>query len=480
MKPTTILAVLCLFFPLAKGLHAATHVVMPGQSLQAAVDKAREGDVVVVAEGTHHGNVKILGKNIGFRREAGARVILTGGITLERISRPFVLAHFTLSGRLVVYGCVDVFLHDLDGSKGATLSVGPIRYTCKAYAYKCKFKSVTVSGTSHQNNRVSCPLHECSVEKDVQYIYADVEVIRTTIGGNLTSSYSIKRVPAASCTVFQSTIKGELKSSMPRNWLGYSNLRNVVMGGAEAEIVGNVFDSSSAKDVSALNIGAQVAKVRNNVFAGTSRPSSSREPANDCHGISIGNSTTALIHNNVFTLIGGHGVSVSSVSGDVEIVGNYFDKKHWGGNGSKIRGSVVSAPFGHVTCSYNFVDDDSSNGGHADHYFHGGVEAKNNLRGKPNFAKSSASEVREHYRLSKQSYSRSPLLDAGSPLAKYKDPDGSRQDIGLWGGHSFDPSGVTSRKPVVLSAGLSKTRIYKGEPAKLRLNSRAAVSTHAP
>ena len=45
----------------------------------------------------------------------------------------------------------------------------------------------------------------------------------------------------------------------------------------------------------------------------------------------------------------------------------------------------------------------------------------------------------------------SPCIDAGPPDAQYKDHNGSRNDIGMFGGHSYIPNGRTTTKPIVLS-----------------------------
>ena len=45
----------------------------------------------------------------------------------------------------------------------------------------------------------------------------------------------------------------------------------------------------------------------------------------------------------------------------------------------------------------------------------------------------------------------SPCIDAGPPDAQYKDYNGSRNDIGMFGGHSYLLNGRTTTKPIVVS-----------------------------
>ena len=47
-------------------------------------------------------------------------------------------------------------------------------------------------------------------------------------------------------------------------------------------------------------------------------------------------------------------------------------------------------------------------------------------------------------------HSDSPCIDKGPPDAQYNDHDGSRNDIGMKGGHSYLPDGRTTDKPIVL------------------------------
>ena len=45
----------------------------------------------------------------------------------------------------------------------------------------------------------------------------------------------------------------------------------------------------------------------------------------------------------------------------------------------------------------------------------------------------------------------SPCIDKGPPDAQYKDHNGSRNDIGMFGGHNYLPNGRITTKPIVLS-----------------------------
>ena len=56
----------------------------------------------------------------------------------------------------------------------------------------------------------------------------------------------------------------------------------------------------------------------------------------------------------------------------------------------------------------------------------------------------------------------SPLINAGSPLPQYNDRDGSRNDIGMFGGHNFIPDGRTTNKPIVLGLDVAPIAVPIG------------------
>ena len=56
----------------------------------------------------------------------------------------------------------------------------------------------------------------------------------------------------------------------------------------------------------------------------------------------------------------------------------------------------------------------------------------------------------------------SPNLDAGPPDGRFNDRDGSRNDIGMFGGHNFIAQGKTTNKPFVHGFGVAPTFIPIG------------------
>ena len=56
----------------------------------------------------------------------------------------------------------------------------------------------------------------------------------------------------------------------------------------------------------------------------------------------------------------------------------------------------------------------------------------------------------------------SPAIDAGPPDRQYNDRDGSRNDIGMFGGHNFIPDGRTTNKPIVLGLDVAPIAVPVG------------------
>jgi len=56
----------------------------------------------------------------------------------------------------------------------------------------------------------------------------------------------------------------------------------------------------------------------------------------------------------------------------------------------------------------------------------------------------------------------SPAKNAGPPDAQYNDRDGSRNDIGMYGGHSYIPDGKTTNKPIVIDLQVAPIAVPVG------------------
>jgi hypothetical protein len=73
----------------------------------------------------------------------------------------------------------------------------------------------------------------------------------------------------------------------------------------------------------------------------------------------------------------------------------------------------------------------------------------------------------------------SPARNAGNPDPRFNDIDGTRNDMGIYGGPFYDPEGRTGSKPVVLKAELDNTQFVRGELSTVKLKATGAA-TGAP
>jgi hypothetical protein len=70
----------------------------------------------------------------------------------------------------------------------------------------------------------------------------------------------------------------------------------------------------------------------------------------------------------------------------------------------------------------------------------------------------------------------SPARNAGDPDPRFNDIDGTRNDMGIYGGPFYDPDGRTGVKPVVLKAELDNTQFVRGELSTVKLKATGAAT----
>ena len=190
------------------------------------------------------------------------------------------------------------------------------------------------------------------------------------------------------------------------------------------------------------------------------------------------NSTEAYERN---TFSGGTDPSVITVTHakKVEIFNNSFVRVVIAGNfggTSEIRGNLFwnadnSWPYHAISAPAPGISQDN--------YFQkssrtatGGINNDFNIvGGDPGFVDATAG----NYALN----SNSILKDKGPADPQFNDHDGSRNDIGQYGGHMYDVNGTTSVNPVVLSGTQNIFRMRVGENTPIQIKARAAVATPA-
>jgi hypothetical protein len=394
-----------LLLPLTLGLglaHGAVIMVSPGQSVQAAIDGANTGDEIVLQAGSYNEDLNVTGK----------------GLTLRAFSLPWVV------------NSISVF-----------------------------------------NSPTPCTFENFQLFGDLNSTWTDLEVRNANIAGNIKvnqgglkltkstidKSVSINHSANASgldtqAVILQSTIKEKLTCKAKRSWICYNEIRYSTISGT-SEITGNIFNGRAKAAVGVELLGGQTkAIIRNNKIY-SYRTSSADDMNYSCIGIAVLENVKAEILNNwiqdCYDSNGngkgnrvGMGIYVVSTAG-TKVFGNAiyncyaYDISSFPGN------SKVWAPNQGVLLHNNSF----YSGGHD---IKGGVVKKDCINTDPKLNTNGTLKPD------------SPCIDAGPPDPQYNDRDGSRNDIGMFGGHNFIPDGRTTNKPIVLGLDIAPIAVPVG------------------
>jgi len=364
--------------------HAATRVVAPGNSIQAAVDASSTGDLIVLLPGTYDEDLVISGKGLSMR-------------TQNQISQ--------------------------------------IRSIQVLNAPPCKFTQIRTEFDFNATSS-SVTLTKTNVSGSVNAVKSSLRMIKCDVGGDVTVADSTNDAnQELEAVILQSTIWEKLACKAKRSWICYNVIRHCYLEG-EVEVTGNDFNGrGNFPDIGIdVNGTATHARIRNNKVHGY-KGYFSHDMTEECIGIRIAGGAKADIINNLiwdcydYTYAGteidcGKGIFVKSTSG-TKILGNAI----WNCYVYQYY-NLVHAPKANVTLQYNNL-------------FHGnpvsgGVVNLDAINADPKVNGDGSLQ------------SSSPCIDKGPPGAQYNDRDGSRNDIGMKGGHGYLPDGQTTDKPIVL------------------------------
>ena len=188
--------------------------------------------------------------------------------------------------------------------------------------------------------------------------------------------------------------------------------------------------------------------------------SSSSTISNTCIGISVqGSAKVDILNNLIWDCFdnAGSGIENNSCIGvfvkssiDVRIMANIFwncfVRNQSGGHSGTAGGVSIVAPIG-VVIQNNL-------------YWKNHVDSNTNIKG----GAVRIGAVFEDPKLNADHTlkSDSPAINAGPPDPQYNDRDGSRNDIGMFGGHNFIPDGRTTNKPIVLGLDVAPIAVPTG------------------
>jgi len=416
MKPFS-LAFLLTFALAATLAHGATHVVTPGQSVQAAINGASSGDEIRIAEGVYAENITITNKALKLVGLVGESIQLSQIVTnnVNSITRVIHLKNLRIQG--------------------------------------------DVNGSSNDFN-----IHSCNITGDVTVDQGSLTIVKSTVGANISINHSNRTTTPTEARILQTSIPQKLTCKAGKSIIGYNTIRHAYVEGV-SQIVGNHFDGDGLAGIGIdVNGSSSVVKIQNNQIHGYFQ-NSANGLSNVCLGIRVGGQAKADIFNNIIFDCydhhgGGHnhvgmGIFVPSTSGTTIIGNALWACYKWNSNQSP-NNRLVWAPFSNVIFKKNFLWRQRDRQG--TNHFAGGVQSIDNIIENNKtaivFNDLAGGDFTPH--------SSSALVNAGSPLAKYNDRDGTRNDIGMFGGHNFIPGGRTTDKPIVIGLDVAPIAVPAG------------------
>jgi hypothetical protein len=419
--------------------HGATHVVTPGQSVQAAINGASSGDEIVIHQGTYSEDLSSNGKGLTIRGNAGDQVEIDS-LSFQNPAHAMTLSNLRIMG-------------DLNATKENLSIQGSAIWGNLLY------------DSAGQANR-SVKLSNLMVDGNLTANKANLTIKKSTINGNLTAPFRTDDASnELSAIVLQSTIGQKLTCRVAKSWVLYNEVRHSYFEGT-TRIVGNHFNGNGLMGIGIDVNGSQThAKISNNRIHGYNGGFNSVTDA--LIGIRIIGSASADILNNLIydchdggpngtEIRAGIGIYVESTSGTT-ILGNALWKCHVdGGTGSNPGNRLVWAPYSKVVFRHNFLWRGSSEQGTI--HFGGGVESVDNLSELNANANVFVSISQEDF----TPHASSALPNAGPPDPQYNDRDGTRNDIGMFGGHNYIPNGKTTDKPIVIGLEIAPAFVPTG------------------
>lgn len=416
--------------------HAASWIVWPGQSLQAAITDASAGDNIILKEGIYVENITLT-KGLDIRSEVGkeSTTAVHGTWTIQNTTGPVYLKGFKIgvsaTGNITVTNCTDVRLDYVIASPSA-LSV----VNSKFYLYRSSF-----SGNATFNGG-DWTVQRSTISGSLTNSNADTKLLASTVNGNVTHSTYAK-----DCTVFQSNIGGKLYVSATNYWVGYNFLWTAEFrdGPGVCSVVGNWFNVNN-QNADGITLWGTSPIIRNNVVF------NNNDGYSFATAIRIYGNCNPLIVNNViddwtggqFTYSRNNGIYADSGS-KARIINNIINVK--------ANCFAVSGP---ATVEVRYCNFGNTSSG-----VNGPTEVSN-LATPITFGSSFTLPAG------------AVCINAGDPSVEFNDLDNTRGDIGWYGGHSYDPSGRTTTNPVVMDTQASPLYIKRGQT--ITLKARGAVS----
>jgi hypothetical protein len=469
------LFILIAWIGLIESSKSATYSVFSGQSIQAKIDAASSGDTVAIFGGSYTENLTV-SKDVRLQLVSGQNVTLAGNITFSGLSNAYTFANFTWGGqtdkRITVNNCSSFTINGIKSAAGSIDSTGTSNLLINAIALTNGYIAVTSStDTKIIDTSVSGVMNFAGGTK-AQVIRStngggtaansQVDFIRSTVNGNYGSSgnkmpdnVTPNRLSFSRCTVTET-----LDSSSGLTYVSYSTLRSFRQrNSGRAFILGSIISE------------------RGNPWA--SFPGNTVE-VHDSSVVSLMNSSirNGSDYGNYYYRFDNQAVWVSSIATIIALNNVVFDYRgdYTGSRAFRLDGSAtnyissnigysiqnefVYGPFANNTVNYNLSQTGEG----------GGVLLQNRLNADPAFVDTTDFVLGVT----------SPARNAGDPDPRFNDIDGTRNDMGIYGGPFYDPEGRTGSKPVVMQMELDQTQFLKGDYSTLKLKAVGSATGTAP
>lgn len=427
---------------------AATYSVFSGQSIQTKIDGATNGDTVAIFGGSYTENLTIANKDVRLQLVAGQTVTLAGNITFSGLSNAYTFANFTWGSQtdktITVSDCRNFTINSIKSAAGSITATGS-NTVAKIFATSLTNGGITISGGANvQGIQSSCTGITVNGSSTADFA-------RCTVSGNVSVAAGVKRVSVSRCTVTES-----LDSSSVLTYVSYSTLRFFRQrNNGQAYLVGNTINERRADGGSTIELSdTAFVALFNNIIRDGAPGDYYTYNGGDNHGVTVPASARIVSLNN--------------------IIYNYSSHRH-GDRGFRLLGSANNyiasnivqvqdesfyAPFANNTVTFNL-----SQSGDA-----GGVLVQNRINADPTYVNDTDFVLGPT----------SPARNAGDPDPRFNDIDGTRNDMGIYGGPFYDPEGRTGSKPVVMQMELDQTQFLRGDYSTLKLKAVGSATGTAP
>lgn len=430
MNRKTNILILLVGLALPQVLQAASYSVFSGQSIQAKIDAASSGDTVAIFGGSYTENLTV-NKDVRLQLVSGQNVTLAGNITFSGLSNAYTFGNFNFGGQ---------------SDKAITIN------NCKSFtlsSVKSSIGNIVVTGSNCYANVFNSTLGSGAITVSDQ---ATADFARCTVTGNVTVSSTVKRATFSRCTVTEA-----IDSSATTTCVAYSTLRFFRQrGNGKAYIIGCTIREDFDKDGWG-NFGGNTVELHDTSSLSilNSAVRDGRDHYAENQAIWVAGAASLFAMNSVIFNYGGYSASGRAfrLAGSAN---NYISSNI----GYSIDSEFVYGPFANnsVTCNLSQTGEG------------GGILLQNRLNADPAFVDTT------NFVLGPTS----PARNAGDPDPRFNDIDGTRNDMGIYGGPFYDPEGRTGSKPVVMQMELDQTQFLRGDYSTLKLKAVGSATGTAP